>query len=425
MSTNASYVPGTAPAKPGSERFHDLDALRAVAMILGILYHLTLSFGAVRGEFWIVQDRSASWAFDVFAITSHGFRMPLFFLIAGFFACLVVLRKGAAPFLSNRARRIVLPLLLAIPVMLPLLQFIKHFATTGTAAGFQTWWPDLGAGTHHLWFLIYLVPLYVGAVGAAWTYEKLVPQGLKQFVRNTVNGLLQKPMFLVALLSVVTFVALTRMHRWGVDPEYASAIPQVRILGYYALFFAVGWVLYCQRHLLAALVAPWKVFLLLAIPLGAILCTTYPLQLDEATAGSTAYKMAHKATLAVYVWLMILGSIGLFRACFKKSSARARWIADSSYWLYLAHMPLVMVAQLMVADLPGPVVLKFILTTGVVLGILFVSYRYCVRYTWLGSLLNGPRKRLAKKTPVTAPTPVVPAIARPAFAETGHERTAG
>ena len=38
---------------PGIPRLHDMDALRAFAMLLGIVLHCALSFS---GEPWVVQD---------------------------------------------------------------------------------------------------------------------------------------------------------------------------------------------------------------------------------------------------------------------------------------------------------------------------------------------------------------------------------
>lgn len=52
------------------QRFHDLDARRAFAMLLGILYHLSLSFGEFYGHYQPVQDRSAHHLFDLFALAT-------------------------------------------------------------------------------------------------------------------------------------------------------------------------------------------------------------------------------------------------------------------------------------------------------------------------------------------------------------------
>ena len=63
------------------KRRHDLDALRAVAMLLGVVLHSLMSF---MGLSPIRDSQQASWVWGVF-LAIHGFRMPLFFLVSGYF----------------------------------------------------------------------------------------------------------------------------------------------------------------------------------------------------------------------------------------------------------------------------------------------------------------------------------------------------
>ena len=108
-----------------ADRRHDLDALRAFAMLLGIGYHAALSFG---GTPWLVTDNQNSVAFHWFIEAVHGFRMQLFFLVSGYFTALLLARRGLGGMLKNRAARILVPCLLGLatlipgmPVILPLL----------------------------------------------------------------------------------------------------------------------------------------------------------------------------------------------------------------------------------------------------------------------------------------------------------------
>ena len=68
-----------------NSRLNYLDAVRAFALLLGIVFHASLSFVPVFIG-WAVMDISTSSSILGFILVSHSFRMELFFLIAGFSA---------------------------------------------------------------------------------------------------------------------------------------------------------------------------------------------------------------------------------------------------------------------------------------------------------------------------------------------------
>ena len=70
-----------------------------------------------------------------------------------------------------------------------------------------------------------------------------------------------------------------------------------------------------------------------------------------------------------------------------------RYISDSSYWLYVAHLPLIIVIQAVMRTWPIPAFAKFSIVCMLTGTLLLVSYEYCVRYTPIGAMLNGARKR--------------------------------
>ena len=97
------------------KRLHHMDNLRALAMLLGVVFHASLAYSPMLHFFWLPADNQAAEAIDVFAWFSHLFRMPLFFLIAGFFAIFLIEKRGLKGFLINRTMRVLLPLVLFLP----------------------------------------------------------------------------------------------------------------------------------------------------------------------------------------------------------------------------------------------------------------------------------------------------------------------
>jgi len=87
-------------------------------MMLGIVYHGALSLAL--GFPWFVQDPSANGPIYVFQSWVHGFRMPLFFIISGFFTAMLWRKRGASALVSHRFRRVFLPCLVGAVTLVPL-----------------------------------------------------------------------------------------------------------------------------------------------------------------------------------------------------------------------------------------------------------------------------------------------------------------
>ena len=102
-------------------RRHDLDALRALAMLLGIVLHAMMSF---LPGLWLVQDASASPSLGILLILIHGFRMPLFFLVSGFFTAMLWRRRGLKALIQQRLLRILVPCLLGLITVVPLYRWV-------------------------------------------------------------------------------------------------------------------------------------------------------------------------------------------------------------------------------------------------------------------------------------------------------------
>ncbi len=111
-------------------RRSDLDALRAVAMLLGIVLHATLSFFP---SFWAVSDRQQNAALGVVFFALHGFRMPVFFVMSGFFSAMLLHRRGRGALVTHRFRRVFLPLLLGMVTIVPLTNWSYYFALSSAS----------------------------------------------------------------------------------------------------------------------------------------------------------------------------------------------------------------------------------------------------------------------------------------------------
>ena len=120
--------------------------------------------------------------------------------------------------------------------------------------------------------------------------------------------------------------------------------------------------------------------------------------MGQATNRSVVHNAIAILLQVIYVWMMSAAMMGLFRRWVGQERAWVRYLSDASYWMYLAHLPLVLAAQLWVRDWPLPSGVKFTLICGGVFAVLLLSYEHLVRYTWIGALLNGRKVRPATQT---------------------------
>ena len=155
-----------------SQRIHSLDAMRAILMLLGVYFHLSLAYVTFGdgSEGWVKDPNSTSPFFDFVFNALHYFRMHGFFMIAGFFGSLLYHKRGAKKMVSNRAKRILLPLFVMIVPIQLLISYFRNFSFERNE-GFSVWeslsqsfsifrfpdiWELLPWTTAHLWFLHYL-----------------------------------------------------------------------------------------------------------------------------------------------------------------------------------------------------------------------------------------------------------------------------
>jgi peptidoglycan/LPS O-acetylase OafA/YrhL len=94
---------------------------------------------------------------------------------------------------------------------------------------------------------------------------------------------------------------------------------------------------------------------------------------------------------ATALWALTLAVVGFATQRLSGHSAARRYVADSSYWIYLIHLPLVMVLQAAVSRLDWPWEAKFAIVLGVGFPVMFASYQLLVRRTVIGAILNGRR----------------------------------
>jgi peptidoglycan/LPS O-acetylase OafA/YrhL len=375
-----------------------MDNLRAFAMLLGIFFHAALAYSPSLKEIWLTASPQNSVIVDFVAFFSHTFRMPLFFLIAGFFTALLIQKRGLAAMIKNRLLRITLPFALFLPLVILAFVILIGWATESVQAkspmlsliAMMAQYPDAPAPpvtTTHLWFLYQLTFFYIVTV---ITVKFLKFDWMLRIIETPKLFLLLAPLLLVP--------ALITQHPPIPAPE--QFMPQLWSFGFFGLFFLFGFGLFSHQEFLDKLRPYVWVMLGVSVIAYILFFEMFPRHssLQEimtvmATSPSIHLKQAGLATLQAYISaFMSLALLLVGRSLFNKQNYTMRLIADSSYWIYIIHLPVLWLIQFYLLDTDWPLIVEFLLSSLGTILIGLVSYLILIRRTPIGWLLNGKKK---------------------------------
>ncbi|MBZ9609984.1 acyltransferase family protein [Rheinheimera maricola] len=378
----------------GSARLFYLDNLRALAMLAGLFFHAALAYSPMAQPFWPSADVLNHPLFDVFAWASHVFRMPVFFLLAGFFAAMLLHKYADGAFWRNRLRRVGLPLLLFLPLLTlamgvviqfglthiqqkpPLLAFIQAMLNQAEP-------PAMPLSTMHLWFLYHLLFLYL----LTWCGRILLNrQRLSWFTERGPNQL-------VLLLILACVPALYSVSVPFPAPEWI--FPALWALWFYGVFYSLGYACYSIPSLLARF-EPFRHYYLL---LGALCYAVYYLLLPPTLIPQSQpqgwLKLAITVLESCSAVLWTLCAVLYARRRLNWDSRALAYLSKVSFWLYIVHLPLLFFVQFLLIDLPLAVWAKFILSSGATLVLSLLGFHILVAPTRLASVLGGNRTHQA------------------------------
>lgn len=385
-------------------RLDYLDAARAIALMLGIIFHAIISFMPIFIG-WAVMDISTHEGVPIFMLISHSFRMALFFLIAGFFSHMTFHQRGALNFLNTRLLRIGIPLVAGWFLLRPLLVFCWTMGaqsmrgdvdfSSSLSAGLTSL-GDLPSGFligTHLWFLYYLllICLSVMLIRFLLNLHQPTKSRLTQIADSSLKWLSSSHLAIFAL-AIPTAACLWFMQHWGIDTPDKSLTPLMPVSLLYGGCFLFGWLLHRRSSLMESFSQlTWLKFILCIISI-LVTIKLSGFEMKQSHSDYILLKTGFMLSYGIMMWSLVSIAIGLCKRLFSGPSKLIRYIADSSYWLYLIHLPLVIGLQIAFAELAIYWFIKLlcIFTITILFSILF--YDAFVRSTFIGATLNGKRK---------------------------------
>jgi len=405
-----------APSYDPTDRLHGLDALRGFALLVGVVLHAAMAYTPF--PIWVVVDGQTSPVAAALFFAIHLFRMTAFFLIAGLFAHMMIGRRGVGGFIRNRLIRIAGPLSVfwgpVLAAIIAVLIWVAVINNGGTMPEGPPP-PPLTVQTFpltHLWFLWVLLILYAAMVILRAPFAALDRSGGWGRAVDRLTGALIGP-WTPAVLAAPLAVALHLTPNWipffGIPTPDTGLLPNPASLTAFGLAFGFGALIDRRRDLLTGIRNLWAPFTVMALGTGtaAFILSGGPApDMTPVTDPKIKAGMAALYAFAAYAGAMAAMALAL-RFASGVSGVR-RYLADASYWVYIVHLPLVMVGQVLVLGLDWPWFAKLAAVIAGVMVVSLITYELLIRHSFMGRWLNG-RRVPWRRAPVTAPVPTTTA----------------
>jgi len=311
-----------------TNRFHSLDFLRALALLMGVLIHVLMLFlEPADGS----EPRLGA---SVIFIWIHTWRMPLFMLLAGFFTAFSLAKRDVGNYALNRLIRLGAPILLLWSVIPAIDEAATELFKIPELISWLFYDVPFTLRLDHLWFLYYLLLFY----GVLLLLESINPK-IFSFIADCKLSLTR---VLILWLPILILLSPVNKPTGGIFGDIPATFGEVHIgsMLFMASFFIIGIQIHKNPHFLESLkqMRFWLPSLIVSslIPIGLLGWGGFK---DEPFAFSGPLEMwivnglAGSATL-----LLVLSIMGLAMHRISSSGQMLRWLVKLSYPIYVFHL---------------------------------------------------------------------------------------
>lgn len=327
-----------------SDRRADLDWLRVAGMVLVFSIHVAEPYNP--WDLWHIQSPERTKWLGAFVLVLAPWVMPLFMLLAGASSAYALGRRTNLQYVEERVRRILLPLVVAILVVVPpqvylerrlrgqfggsYVQFYPHF--------FEGLYPNGNFSWHHLWFLGYLFAFALITLPLFRLLQR--PDG-RQWASRLAD-VCQRPLAVVLL--GFAFLAW-RLLVWILVPGSHTLSRSFANRDVLLPAYVLGFLYVSEPRLEAAIARAWRLALAAAIAISTgLLIWAWPGDvLHRLPAPFTAADLALWTAYSLGAWCWLVVVAGAARRLREARSRMLDHVRELVYPFYILHQ-LVIVA---------------------------------------------------------------------------------
>jgi glucan biosynthesis protein C len=393
-------MPPFAPAYPA--RRYDIDALRALAFGLVIVYHLAMYY--VADWHWHLKSPHAAEWLQAPMRALNLWRMDLVFLISGLAFGRVRRGQTVQGLVRLRSKRLLLPLAFGMAVVVPYQPYAQGVANGLIDPGFGQFlvryyagsvWPagafdgwEARVTWNHLWFLPYLW-LYTMVLAALLP---LAESAAGHRVRRAFTGLRGAALVVWPVLPLALYSVLL----WPHFPPTRDLIHDGWLHAVYFTVFVYGYWIGVDTGLWAELVRlRWR-----TLALALVLVSVYlALPVLAQRHGFRPAQLPLRLLADAYLWTALLAILGWAHHRLNRPWPWLRWTQEMVYPWYMLHQTVIIVLVVWLAPLQwGPMAEPVALAAGTV-GLCWALTAALRRVRWLRPLVGLAPSRTTGEGP--------------------------
>jgi peptidoglycan/LPS O-acetylase OafA/YrhL len=377
-----------------------LDWLRIISILGVLFFHSAMPYVAEDG--WHIKNAQTSNLMMESNHFLHLFRMPLLFFISGTVSYYMMQRRSALNFIGLRFRRLFIPLLVGMFIIVPPQIYMERLANgyRGSFGQFYTSvfnfvpYPKGSFSWHHLWFIAYLL-IYdlIFAPLFAWMVSSK-SDGFKQKLTLLAKG---KWVYMLMLPGVIWFTLLS----WQL-PETNDLVHDGCYFVYWLFFVLAGFICIVQPKLMDSLERNRR----FALTIGFLSLMLWEcMRWNGIEPGETRwpfqnilFSYAFTALRPIIAWGWVLALVGYGKQYLNGTHKALNYLNQAVYPFYILHQTvIVLVVYYIVQTRNESILSKYIYTVGITFFVTVLIYHLLVRPYALTRFLFG-MKPLEKKS---------------------------
>jgi glucan biosynthesis protein C len=349
------------------ERQYYIDWLRILLIISVFLFHNGMIFNT--WSWHIKNDLQYDGLLQQIMTFLHYWRMPLLFMLSGAGTYFALGKRTSGQYLSERFKRLVIPLVVGIFTLVPVQVYIEKISQYDSLLDyyphmFNGVYPDGNFSWHHLWFIAYLfvISLFISPFLNSLRGKRF--EIFTQWIEKIVTKPLALNIFIIPLL--LSQVLLRPYFEVGTNAlvnDWAS-------FTYYIIFFLAGYILLPVRNITEAM-RKYKLWYLAEVIAVTIVMFKVPGLVKSEALAEDIWDVS-----SIFVaWSCAITAIGYAKQYFNINSPFRKLANEAIYPFYLLHQPVIVVTAYFIIQLDITVLWK-------AFAILFSSFALIVAIYW-------------------------------------------